>query len=252
MIWILSGIPLIFQKTSKGRYLYTEVTLLPCIIHLFMMLAAVSIFGWVLLWNKYDKMRYALTCVGGASLFSYVALLASMLACRTAEPWLALHEKTGVLVLIGLLVQNGLAAFATMSSIMTNFHLSIILNLEAKISPTVTCYVSFGMLLCFIGVYFIIDTCLSDRHSQCVFTPYVLVSLAYVGAYFKITNQPKGEKKDEYDLLWILSLVGGGAAALMLLVKIVVSIMRANKRRIQDRRFAEEERKNGNKGGNRV
>ena len=217
-----------------------------------MMLAGVATFGWVLLWNKFDNMRYALAPLGGATLFSFIALLASMLACRTAEPWLVLQDKAGVLIVIGLLVQNGVAAMATMCSIMTNYHLCIVLYLEANINPTVTCYVSFGMLLCFIAVYFIIDACLSDRHAQCVVTPYLLVSLAYVGAYFKITNQNEAERNDSYDWLWILSLVGAGAAALMLLVKIVVSIMRAHNRKLHDIRNAEEKRKNTPSDGNKV
>ena len=216
-----------------------------------MMLAAAAIFGWVFLWNKYDYMEYSIACVAGGTLFSYIALIASMLACRTAEPWLVIQDKTGVLILVGLLVQNGLAAFASMSSIITNYHLSIILEEKANISPAVTAYISFGLNIIFLGVYFIIDTCLSDRHAQCVVTPYLLVSLSFIGSYFKLINQSDEEKeKEEYDLLWILSLVGAGAAGLMLLVKIFVSILRAHNRKIHDRRMMEEKRKNMPPGSN--
>ena len=54
VVWIVSGILLIFQKTARGRYLYTQVTLLPVAVHVCMMVAGAAIFGWVFLWNKYE------------------------------------------------------------------------------------------------------------------------------------------------------------------------------------------------------
>lgn len=244
MVWILSGIALIFQKTTRGRHLYVRVTLLPWSVHVCMMLAAAAILGWVLLWSKWDYMLESVSCVAGAALFSYAALLCSMLACRNAEPWLVLQDKTGVLILVGLFIQNGLAAFATMCCILTNYHLSIILSVEGNVSLTVCCYVSFGLLLVYVGVYFIIDTCLSDRHAQCVVTPYILVCLSYVSAYFTITGQSEADKLHltDYNLVWILALVGAGASGVMLLVKVIVSLWRAHTRKSHDRQEREKHR----------
>ncbi len=236
VIWIIAGIGLVFTKDLKGRHLYVRVTLVPATVHVFMMLAGAAVFVWVLLWNKFGFMMESVALILVAVACSYVALVSSVLACRSAEPWLVIQDKTGVLVLIGLFVHNGLAAFATMTCIMANYHLSLILNLEANISVSVTCYVSFGLLLIYLGVYFIIDTCLSDRHAQCVVTPYILACLSYVGAYLSITEQPEAERSaEDYNLLWILSLVGAGAAGVMFVVKIIVSSSRAHSRRVHDR-----------------
>ncbi len=237
-LWIMYAIIFNFERTKSGRYLYMEVKIMPISIFFTMILAWCCTFAWVFLWNHFGYEIYSIACIAGAVLFSFMAHVISMLACRASEPRLNYIEQASALVRIGLLIQNGIAGFATMCSIMTNFHLAILLREEANTTMHTSCYSSYGLLFLYMVVYFIIDTCLSDRHAQCVVIPYILVVATYVGAYFQVKDIEKDS--NERELLWILALVAAGAVGVMLIVKITVSIIRAGSRGIKDRREAEE------------
>ncbi|XP_074477825.1 uncharacterized protein LOC141759566 [Sebastes fasciatus] len=179
LVYIVSGI---FRKNAYG-YVYSSPAILP---HGFFVTWCLNLglnTAWLFLWDR-KLMPAALAFLILIALTNYTMIFFSCHGLHNYGGWLNKYHKVD-LWLHRVLVQNGIAIYATWTTIASLINLTIVLTHEANMSSTDAATVSLSILTVVLFVWFFLENSVLDKHVRYILTIYPVVVWAVTGVFTK-------------------------------------------------------------------
>uniref|UniRef100_UPI0037E98F4D uncharacterized protein n=1 Tax=Semicossyphus pulcher TaxID=241346 RepID=UPI0037E98F4D len=177
--YVFSGI---FRKNAYG-YVYCSPAVLP---HGFFMAWCLNLslnIAWLFLWDR-RLMAAALVFLILIALTNYIIIFFSCHGLHSYGAWLNKYHKAD-LWLHRVLVQNGVAIYATWTTIAALVNLTIVLVNDANMSQSDAAIVSLSVLTVVLLVWFILENSVLDKHVRYILTIYPVVIWAVTGVFTK-------------------------------------------------------------------
>ena len=218
LLWMIYVLTTLCRRDSNGVYIY-QLPLLPPVFFVMFLINNLFIIGWTFLWDR----KY----VGWAAL-DIVFTPLTLYACLMISFWKLYKNLQAVRAaglnkdvwLIRMLVQNGIAFFATWVSIATLLNFAIVMVYKWSVEMETACTVALAILAGDIVVWFVLDMFVLDKFVRYTFSPYIVLVVGLSGSVAKNFDLESNERNS------IFSSVLLAAAALLFLVKIVMIIFR--------------------------
>ncbi|XP_069368206.1 uncharacterized protein [Paralichthys olivaceus] len=177
VLYILSGI---CRKNAYG-YVYCSPAVLP---HGFFVVWCLNLglnTGWLFLWDR-RLMPAALVVLILIALTNYLVIFFSCYALHNYGAWLNKYHKVDMW-LHRVLIQNGVATYATWTTIASLVNLAVVLDYNANMSQTDASTVSLSVLTVVLFVWFMLENSVLDKHVRFIHTIYPVVIWALTGVF---------------------------------------------------------------------
>nr|XP_019942851.1 PREDICTED: uncharacterized protein LOC109629548 [Paralichthys olivaceus] len=214
VLYILSGI---CRKNAYG-YVYCSPAVLP---HGFFVVWCLNLglnTGWLFLWDR-RLMPAALVVLILIALTNYLVIFFSCYALHNYGAWLNKYHKVD-LWLHRVLIQNGVATYATWTTIASLVNLAVVLDYNANMSQTDASTVSLSVLTVVLFVWFVLENLVLDKHVRYILIIYPVVIWALTG------NLDKNYDDVSPGLNGIFIAVLLAVASVMFVVRIVLVVWR--------------------------
>ncbi|XP_054607177.2 uncharacterized protein [Nothobranchius furzeri] len=198
MVYILSGI---FRKNAYG-YVYCSPAVLP---HGFFVAWSLNLLlnlGWLLLWDR-KFMPAALAFLILIASTNYVVIFFSCAGLSYYGAWLDKYHKVD-LWLHRVLIQNGVAIYATWTTIASLINLTIVLTYDATMSSSDAATVSLSLLTVLMIVWFLLENFVLDKHVRFILAIYPVVIWALTGVFTENYNSASPTRNN----IFIATLLG--------------------------------------------
>ncbi|XP_038149570.1 uncharacterized protein LOC119788947 [Cyprinodon tularosa] len=182
MVYGVSGI---FRKNAYG-YVYCSPAVLPLGFYAFWCLNLILNISWLFLWDRMF-MPAALAFLILIALTNYVVIFFSCYGLSQYGAWLNKYHRVD-LWLHRLLIQNGIAIYATWTTIASLVNLTIVLVYNANVSDTDAATISLSLLTVVVVAWFFLENFILDRHVRFVLTVYPVVIWALTGVFTENYN----------------------------------------------------------------
>ncbi|GAB1610504.1 uncharacterized protein LOC115221566 [Argonauta hians] len=213
VIWLVYGMSLVCRRQS-GNLLYVFPPILTTTFYFAYAANNVFTIAWTFVWTR-ELLGVSLAMLVGAVLCLYLSLYCVF---KNLYKFLNLLYKEGLgtdVWLMRLVVQNGLAMYATWSTFATLLNFTIVLFEDFGIDKNMAGTVTLALAALFMLLWFMLDCIILDKYVRYTFTPYVVLIVAFSGImvqHFDLSLHPRNS---------ILTCVLLVLSALMLLCKFV-------------------------------
>ncbi|XP_068438431.1 uncharacterized protein [Clinocottus analis] len=177
LVYLLSGF---FRKNAYG-YVYCSPSILPQTFFVVWCLNLTLNTSWLFLWDR-KLMPAALAFLILIALSNYGLIFFSCHSLYIYGDWLNKYHKVD-LWLHRVLVQNGIAIYATWTTIASLINLTIVLDLDANMSPADAATVSLSVLTILLGVWFFLENFVLDKYVRYILSIYPFVIWALTGVF---------------------------------------------------------------------
>ncbi|XP_046563616.1 uncharacterized protein LOC124272480 [Haliotis rubra] len=181
--WLAYSLTALCRKTGDGR-VYDNPILLPPAFYVSFIVSLFMTIGWLFLW---DRLFIALSLVVMlfVSAFLYLSLALSYSALERHMPLLHVQGRSLDIWSIRILVQNGIALYATWTTIESLLILAAVMTYTSvpQVSEETSSTVSLSILAAFMLVYALTDFFAFDRFSRFTVTPYMVLVVALCGMF---------------------------------------------------------------------
>lgn len=212
LVYVFSG----FCRKNAYGYVYCSPALLPYGFFLTWCLNLGLNVGWLFLWDR-SLMIAALVFLILIALTNYAIIAFSCLGLHNYGAWLNKYHKAD-LWLIRVLVQNGIAIYATWTTIASLVNLNIVLITEAKMSQTDATTTSLSVLTAVVSVWFILENVLFEKHVRYILTIYPTVIWALTGVFTKNFNAAEPTRNN----IFIAALLAAGCVLCVSQILLVI------------------------------
>lgn len=179
LVYVLSGI---FRKNAYG-YVYCSPPILPHGFFAAWCLNLASNTAWLFLWDR-KLMLIALVFLILIALTNYAMIIFSCHGLHSYGAWLNKYHKVD-LWLHRVLVQNGVAIYATWTTIASIINLAIVLTNDASMYPMDAATAALAVLAAVLFVWFMLENFVLDKHVRYIITTYLVVIWALTGVFMK-------------------------------------------------------------------
>ncbi|XP_008295694.1 uncharacterized protein LOC103368925 [Stegastes partitus] len=179
LVYILSGL---FRKNMYG-YVYCSPAVLP---HGFFVLWCLNLIlniGWLFLWDR-KFVSASLIFLILVALTNYGVIFFSCYGLYNYGAWLNKYHKVD-LWLHRVLIQNGVAIYATWTTIATLINLAVTVSYDGNMSPPDAATLSLSVLTVLLIVWFVVENFLIDKYVRFILSIYPVVIWALTGVYTK-------------------------------------------------------------------
>ena len=179
--WLSYGVSTVIRQTH-GQFMYIILPILPSDLYIMFAFGLACNVTWLTIWQR-QFFEVALifvvlmTFILAACFYISVRCLADygnvMTSCgQSTDVWY-----------VRILVQNGLAMFATWGSVASLFNMTIVMTYSngRRSNENLTSVIAISFLLLQTAGWSVLDTWLRERHLRYVFTPYLVVLLVTGG-----------------------------------------------------------------------
>ncbi|KAJ8419161.1 hypothetical protein AAFF_G00006600 [Aldrovandia affinis] len=135
--------------------------------------------SWLFLFDR-ELMAPAVIVSALMAFTNYLIIFFSCHGLKVYGPWLNKYHKVD-LWLIRILVQNGVAVYATWTTIATLLNLTIVLAYKSAVSMSDASTLSLSLLLIEVLGWFVLENFILDSHVRYILTVYPVVILALSG-----------------------------------------------------------------------
>ncbi|KAK3592747.1 hypothetical protein CHS0354_016503 [Potamilus streckersoni] len=231
-LWLLYSTVLIFRKTDNGpAYLNPEV-LPPTLFMVYFINFGLNI-AWLFLWDR-EIIAAAFPVLFLTAFTLYICLF---LVYRSTDKYataLIKENRKYDVWLVRLLVHNGLAIYATWTSVATLLNLAhtIAYKSSTPIDQNDASTVALSVLSAEIAAFYSTDIFFLDRYSRYTFTPYIVLIVALSGSVAK--NYTYGTRNSIFIAVLLAIAIAMG------IVKLVVLIWRHVTKPIYDTKVFDE------------
>ncbi|KAG8009478.1 hypothetical protein GBF38_017786 [Nibea albiflora] len=188
IIYIFLALVLVFALSGTCRknaygYVYCSPAILP---HGFFVTWCLNLglnTGWLFLWDR-RLMPAALAFLILIALTNYIMIFFSCYGLHNYGAWLNKYHKVD-LWLHRVLVQNGIAIYATWTTIASLVNLTIVLTNDGNMSQTDAGTLALSVLTVVLFVWFILENSVLDKHVRYILTIYPVVIWALTGVFTK-------------------------------------------------------------------
>ncbi|KAJ0022910.1 hypothetical protein NQD34_015044, partial [Periophthalmus magnuspinnatus] len=212
LVYVLSGV---FRKNAYG-YVYCSPPVLPRGFFVMLSLNLSLNVAWLFLWDR-SLMIPAVIFLIFIALTNYAVIAFSCLGLNAYGAWLYKNHKVD-LYLIRVLVQNGIAIYATWTTIASLVNLNIVLTTEANMSQTDASTTVLSLLVVVIATWFVLENWLLEKHVRYILSIYPAVIWALTGVF---TNNYDASAPSRNNI-FIAALLGVGCCLCVTRVGLVV------------------------------
>ncbi|XP_048385919.1 uncharacterized protein si:ch211-161h7.5 isoform X4 [Stegostoma tigrinum] len=152
------------------------------------------IYTWQAVWLLYACIglcrRYIIPALAFLALIaftSYVALFFTYRALHTQLPWMQKYRKIDMW-LVRILIQNGVAVYATWTTIATLINFAVVLTYSGCVSNVTSGTVSLSILAFEVILWFYLENVVLDQYVRYTLTVYPVVIVALSGSLDKNYN----------------------------------------------------------------
>lgn len=164
------------------RGLYSSPAILPSEFFLSWIINMILNSTWLVLWDR-ELMIPALIVLALIAFTNYLMIFFSCIGLRAHGSWLKLQHPKDLFCII-VLVQNGIATYATWTTIATLLNFTVVLDL-ASVSPTNAATASLCILLLEVIIWFTVENFLIEKHVRYILTIYPVIIYALIGSLSK-------------------------------------------------------------------
>ncbi|XP_075060002.1 uncharacterized protein LOC142144743 [Mixophyes fleayi] len=210
--YVLSGI----CRRSELGWMYSKPDLFPVYFYFVWMLNNVLNIGWLFLWDR-EYLIPALVFLGAIALTNYIVLYISYRALYLNGVWLCKQRKVD-LWLIRIFAQNGIAVYATWTTVACLLNFAVALTYNGNIPNSTSTTVSLSILAFEVVLWFYLENFVFDKYVRYTLTVYPVVIVALSGALNKNFNKSSPDGNNIY----IAVLLAVGCAVFAVRVVLVI------------------------------
>lgn len=219
LFWLFYGMVLTCRRVKEG-FLYEAAQTMPVTIYLVFLVSLGGTVAWYFLWGRFGFVQWAALLIAITALITHICLAVAVNAFVSSITDLREMNKSWDLLWNQLFTQNGIAGLATWQTVITMYNITALLTPVIKES-TNRCSVGLSLIMFYILVWTIVDLFFSNRTLYYVFTPYLLVIVAFASALVRNLKELEGGQVHEYPSL-IVGAIFLGFSAIFLFVKVIV------------------------------
>lgn len=216
VLWLLYGV-IQTCRTHVRNYLYVFPPTMPTGMYLSFIFNNVCIIIWLFMWTK-EMLIVSLVFLILATASLFVALYFSFSTLYKFLGLLYKEELNTDIWLIRILVENGLAFYATWISIASILNFTIVLINNVNIDTNLAGTISLALAALGILLWFMLDSIILDKYVRYTFSPYIVLTIAFTGITVRNFNMSLYPRNS------ILTGVLLGLSCITLLCKIVTMI----------------------------
>ncbi|NP_001104304.1 uncharacterized protein LOC556220 [Danio rerio] len=164
------------------RGLYSSPAILPSVFFVSWIINLILNCSWLVLWDR-ELMIAALIVLALIAFTNYLLIYFSWVGLRAHGSWLKQHHPKDLFCII-VLVQNGIATYATWTTIATLLNFTVVLNL-ASVSATNAATASLCILLLEVIIWFSVENFLIEKHVRYILSVYPVIVYALSGSLSK-------------------------------------------------------------------
>ena len=221
-LWLGYGLTTICRRVEGGAF-YTSLPTQPPILYVVFSFSMACNVSWLLIWDR-KYMEVALVFVNLMTCTLYICLVVSVRRLNEFGEVMCRLKLQKEIWVIRLLVQNGLATFATWGSVAAiyNFAVVLISNTGVNVDAGVGSTVSLTVFTLEIGAWWIMDNFVLEKYLRYLITPYLIILFSLVGIIEK--NWDPSATNCIYTVTLALLV------AVLFIIKVIMSFYRHRKR----------------------
>ncbi|XP_078072827.1 uncharacterized protein LOC144495904 isoform X2 [Mustelus asterias] len=173
LVYVCSGL------CRRNAFTWTP-SVLPCPFYLVWIINNLLNIGWIFLWDR-ECIITALIFLALIAFTNYVVLFLSYRALHTQCLWMQKYRKVD-LWLVRILIQNGVAVYATWTTIATLLNFAIVLTYSGSITTVTSGTVSLSILAFEVVLWFCLENLLLDKYVRYTLTVYPVIIVALSGS----------------------------------------------------------------------
>lgn len=217
-LWLVYALSTICRRTREGHYIYT-LPIMPPVIYALYIINNLSNITWLFVWDRQEIIA-SLVVIALTPLTLYVCLYFSFTRLYRNLGLLVKAGATKDIWLIRFLVQNGLAMYATWTTVATLLNVAMVMIYEGGVANELACTIILGVLSFVILLWFVLDNFVFDNYTRYTFTPNIVFVVALAGATSKNYNL----KTMETNSIFLVAMLS--VASLLLLLKLLILVYR--------------------------
>ncbi|MEE6474592.1 hypothetical protein FKM82_010435 [Ascaphus truei] len=180
--YVLSGI----CRRSELGWMYLKPNVFPFSFYLVWILNNVFNIGWIFLWDR-EYLIPALVFLGAITLTNYIVLFISYRTLFFHGDWFQRMHKVD-LWLIRILVQNGIALYATWTTVASLLNFAVVLTYNGGFPNSTSGTVALSILAFEVVLWFCLENFVFDKYVRYTITVYPVVIVGLSGALDKNYN----------------------------------------------------------------
>ncbi|KAM4029654.1 uncharacterized protein ACNLHF_024586 [Anomaloglossus baeobatrachus] len=183
-LWIIYVVSTLFRSNKRGR-IYLQPAIHPPEFFALWILNNLINIGWLFLWDR-ELLIYANVFLALIPITIFLMLHMSYKNCYRYADWMSQNQHFD-LWCIRVLVHNGLATYATWTSIATLVNFGIVLkyNVSGVADPYVSSVV-LGLILFALLFWFLLETFMFEKYVRYTVTIYPVAVVASVGIFLGV------------------------------------------------------------------
>ncbi|XP_067887077.1 uncharacterized protein [Heterodontus francisci] len=185
-------------------------SVLPCAFYIVWIINNLLNIGWVFLWDR-EYIIPALIFLALIAFTNYVVLFFSYHALHTQCPWMQKYRKVD-LWLVRILVQNGVAIYATWTTIATLLNFAVVLTYSGNITSLTSGTVSLSILAFEVVLWFYLENVVLDKYVRYTLTVYPVIIVALSGSLDKNYNAMSPTRNNIYTAVLLAAACAAFAA----------------------------------------
>lgn len=217
-LWLVYALSTICRKTREGHYIYT-LPIMPPVIYAVYIINNLANIAWLFVWDRQEIIA-SLVVIALTPLTLYVCLFFSFKRLYNNLGLLVRANATKEIWLIRFLVQNGLAIYATWTTVATLLNVAMVMIYKGGVENSLACTIILGVLSFVIVLWFVLDNFVLDNYTRYTFTPNIVFVVALAGSVSKNFNL------DTRETISIFLVVMLSVASLLLLLKLLIMVYR--------------------------
>ncbi|XP_072912244.1 uncharacterized protein [Hemitrygon akajei] len=179
-IWQAVWLVYVFIGFCRSNTLQWMPSVLPCLFYVIWIINNLLNIGWLFLWDR-EHIILALIFLALIAFTNYVVLFFSYRGLFTQGPWLQEYRKVD-LWLVRILVQNGIAVYATWTTIATLLNFAVVLTYSANIAMVTSGTICLSLLAVEVVLWFGLENFVFDKYVRYTLTIYPVIIVALSGS----------------------------------------------------------------------
>uniref|UniRef100_H3BA93 Si:dkey-29d8.3 n=1 Tax=Latimeria chalumnae TaxID=7897 RepID=H3BA93_LATCH len=214
-VWLIYVFTWLCRRNAHG-WMYLEPRILSFLFYISWIINNILNITWLFLWDR-ECLITALIILALIVFTNYAMLFFSYRGSYANGAWLQKAHKTD-LWLIRVLVQNGVAVYATWTTIATLLNFAAVLTYSGNVSLETAGTVALSILLIEVVSWFVLENFVLDKYVRYTLTIYPVVIVALSGVLDKNYNASSPSKNGIYTAVLL------GIACMIFAIRIVLVV----------------------------
>lgn len=199
-LWIVYVFSTLFRRNKMGR-VYAKPTIHPPEFFALWILNNLINIGWLFLWDR-ELLIFGNIFLALIPITCFLMLHISYRRCYRYRAWMLQHQRFD-LWCIRILVHNGLATYATWTSIATIINFGLVLKYNVHIPDPDVSTIVLSLLFFAVLFWFLMETFIFEKYVRYTFTIYPVAIIASVGVFVGAEESSKLTDNDVINVVII-------------------------------------------------